>query len=340
MLPKVVISNWVHPEVLEFLAPHCRVQANNCREPWSREELLGHAGDARAMMAFMPDAVDRAFLERCPDLGIIACALKGFDNFDVEACTRRGVWVTVVPDLLTNPTAELALGHLIGLGRNMGPGDRAVRSGFAGWRPQLYGAGLEGSVVGILGAGRVGCAIARRLQGFGCAAILYNDLRPLEPGIEAELAMGRVGVDELLARSDFVVVAAPLTPHTRHLIDGRALALLKPGCRLVNISRGSVVDESAVAAALDAGTLSGYAADVFALEDWALADRPTAIPAALLANSAQTRFTPHLGSAVDRVRSEIGLQAAASIVQYLRGEQPRGAVNEPDAASSGDSGIP
>ena len=340
MLPKVVISNWVHQEVLDFLAPHCRLQANKSREPWSREALLGHAGAARAMMAFMPDAVDEAFLERCPDLGIIACALKGFDNFDVEACTRRGIWVTVVPDLLTNPTAELALGHLIGLGRNMRPGDRAVRSGFAGWRPELYGTGLEGSVVGILGAGRVGCAIARRLQGFGCAAILYNDPHPLEPGVEAELAMQRVGVDGLLARSDFVVVAAPLTPHTRHLIDGRALGLLKPGCRLVNISRGSVVDERAVAAALDGGTLSGYAADVFEMEDWALADRPAAISAALLANSEQTQFTPHLGSAVDRVRSEIGLQAAASIVQYLRGEQPRGAVNEPDAASGGDSGIP
>lgn len=329
MSPKVVVTNWVHPEVLEVLAPHCRVEANDGCEPWPEQELLARCADARAMMAFMPDRVDEAFLAACPDLGIVACALKGFDNFDVAACTRRGVWVTVVPDLLTEPTAELAVGHLIALGRNMPAGDRAVRKGFAGWRPRLYGAGLDGSVVGILGAGRVGSAIAERLQGFGCAAILYADLEALEPERESALRMRRVDFEELLGASDFLVVAAPLNRDTRHLVDAGALGRMKPGCRLVNISRGSVVDEGAVAAALEAGTLAGYGADVFELEDWALDDRPVDIPAGLLGARDKTFFTPHLGSAVDRVRVEIGLRAADAIVQYLRGERPDGAVNDP-----------
>jgi len=329
MPPKVVVTNWVHPEVLEVLAPHCRVEANAGREPWPEQELLARCADARAMMAFMPDRVDEGFLAACPDLGIVACALKGFDNFDVAACTRRGVWVTVVPDLLTEPTAELAVGHLIALGRNMLAGDRAVRGGFAGWRPRLFGAGLDGSVVGILGAGRVGCAIARRLQGFGCASILYTDVQALDPERESALAMRRVDLEDLLGASDFVVVAAPLTGDTRHLIDADALERMRPGCRLVNISRGSVVDERAVAAALEAGTLAGYAADVFELEDWALDDRPADIPTGLLRQPDRTFFTPHLGSAVDRVRVEISLRAARAILQYLRGERPDGAINDP-----------
>jgi phosphonate dehydrogenase len=329
MLPKVVVTNWVHPEVLEALAPHCRVEANEGREPWPGHELLARCTDASAMMAFMPDRVDEAFLAACPDLGIVACALKGFDNFDVAACTRRGVWVTVVPDLLTEPTAELAVGHLIALGRNMPAGDRAVRDGFAGWRPTLYGAGLDGSVVGILGAGRVGCAIAARLQGFGCAAILYTDVEALAPERESALGVRRADFAELLGASDFLVIAAPLTRATRHLVDADALGRMKPGCRLVNISRGSVVDERAVAAALEAGTLAGYAADVFELEDWALGDRPADIPAGLLEERDKTFFTPHLGSAVDRIRVAISLRAAHAILQYLRGERPDGAINEP-----------
>ena len=331
MPPKVVVTNWVHPEVLEVLAPHCRVEANAGREPWPEAELLARCADASAMMAFMPDRVDEAFLAACPNLGLIACALKGFDNFDVAACTRRGIWVTVVPDLLTEPTAELAVGHLIGLGRHMPAGDRSVRGGFAGWRPLLYGAGLQGSVVGILGAGRVGCAIAARLGGFDCAALLYTDVEALDPVRESALGMRRVDFEELLGASDFLVVAAPLTSDTRHLVDADALGRIKPGSRLVNISRGSVVDERAVAAALESGVLAGYAADVFELEDWALDDRPAEIPAGLLEARDRTFFTPHLGSAVERVRVEIGLRAANAIVQHLRGERPDGAVNDPTA---------
>src|SRR5205085_9552568 len=121
--------------------------------------------NAEAIMAFMPDRLDADLLDACPRLRIVAGALKGYDNFDHAACTKRGVWLTIVPDLLTVPTAELTIGLMIAVGRNILPGDRLVRTGtFRGWRAQLYGTGLEGSTVGIIGMGAVGRAIAERLR--------------------------------------------------------------------------------------------------------------------------------------------------------------------------------
>ena len=329
--PRVAISIRVHRQVLDRLRPRCDIIGNRTPEPWTHEELIANACHAHALLAFMPDRVDDAMLKRCLDLGIVACALKGYDNFDIEACTHRGVWVTVVPDLLTAPTAELAVGLLIALARNVGAGDRFVRSGaFQGWRPALYGAGLHGSTVGILGAGRVGIAVAERLHGFRCARILCVDPQPLDARTRVRLDLEPVSLGELLEMSDFIVCAAPLTPETRYSLDAEALRRIRPGCRLVNIGRGSVVDEKAVAAAIAGGRLGGYAADVFELEDHARSDRPHSIPETLLSDRDRTVFTPHLGSAVAGVRLEIELRAAHSILQYLDGEVPDGALNRPD----------
>jgi phosphonate dehydrogenase len=324
---KIVVTNWVHDDVLDLLRPHGAVVANATRAPWPREAVLRHAADADAVLAFMTDHIDAAFLAACPRLKIAACALKGYDNFDVDACTARGVWVTISPDLLTAPTAELAVGLTIALGRLLLEGDDHVRSGdFQGWRAELYGAGLDGSTVGIAGMGKVGQAIARRLAGFG-PRLLYAD--PHESDDAARLGAVRVDWDTLLRESDFLILAVPLTADSFHRLDASALARVKPTCRLVNAGRGSVVDEQAVAAALAADRLGGYAADVFELEDWARADRPRDVPAALRADRARTVFTPHLGSAVDRVRREIARAAALDIVAVLAGRAPPNAINRP-----------
>jgi phosphonate dehydrogenase len=323
----IVITHWVHPEVVDLLSPHGKVILNPSRETLPPGELMERMRNAHAMMAFMPDSVDDAFLEQCPRLKVIGAALKGYDNFDVAACTRRGVWFTIVPDLLTIPTAELAVGLLLALARNIGPGDRWVRSGqFQGWRPMFYGCGLPGTTVGILGMGRVGQTIARRLSGFD-AEVIYHDPRALEENQEKALGIRPVTMEEFLSRSDYVICATPLNEDTRHLINGRTIGAMRHGSRLINIGRGSTVDERAVAAALENGHLAGYAADVFEMEDWALADRPRSIDPALLANKDKTIFTPHLGSAVEDVRREIALEAAGNIIQALQGKQPEGAVN-------------
>ncbi len=330
MKPKVVITQWVHLEVIEMLGQEFEVVPNQTRETLPRAEILDRAKDAIGLMAFMPDYVDEAFLEACPNLKVIGAALKGYDNFKVEACTRRGVWLTIVPDLLSVPTAELALALLLGLTRRLREGDRFIRSGnFQGWRPILYGTGLTGKTLGIIGMGAVGLALAQRLQGFEMK-LLYSDLRLLTAEQEARLEVQPVSFEELLAQSDIVVPLVHLTTETLHLFNEETISKMKRGAILLNVGRGSIVDEAAVAAALDSGQLAGYAADVFEMEDWARVDRPYQIHPFLLANETQTFFTPHLGSAVDEVRREIALEAARNICQALKGEVPQGAVNRPD----------
>lgn len=319
MARKTLVTNWVHPEVLDLLSTRGPVEANTTREPWPRDELLRRARDADAMLAFMTDHVDAAFLDACPDLEIVACALKGADNFDREACRARGVAVTIVPDLLTAPTAELAVGLMITLGRNLLAGDRLVRDRpFAGWRPVLYGMGLDGAEVGIVGMGAVGQAIAHRLRPFRCR-LSYCDAQPLSPAAEDAQGLLRRDLADIIARSDYLVLALPLTEASRHLIDAAALAAMKPGALLINPARGSLVDEAAVADALEAGRLGGYAADVFETEDWARADRPAGIAPRLLAHP-RTVLTPHIGSAVDSVRRDIAFAAARDILRHLDGQ--------------------
>ena len=331
MKPKIVVTHWIHPEAMELLADVGEVIPNTTRERLPHAEIIARARDADAIMTFMPDAVDEKFIAACPRLKVVGCALKGYDNYDVAACTRRGVWITNVPDLLTIPTAELTIGLLIGIARHVLAGDTFVRSGqFNGWRPTLYGDALAGKTLGIVGMGAVGQAIAQRLQGYEMR-LLYTDLRALAPEREAALRLARVPLDELLAASDYVVPMVPYRPETQHLIDARAIARMKQGAFLLNTCRGSVVDEEAVADALASRKLAGYAADVFEMEEWARPDRPRSIPARLLADTARTLFTPHIGSAVDEVRLAIEIEAATNIVQALRGETPRGALNRPSA---------
>ena len=299
---QVVATHRLHDDVREMLESAGRV-------------VVGDPGpDTDALIVFMTDRVDEALLERCPRLRIVAGALKGGDNIDMAACARRGIPVTVVPDLLTAPTAELAVALLLALSRNVLAGDEFVRSGdFDGWRPELYGAGLDRSLVGVVGMGEVGRAIAHRIAPFGCEIIGYDPVDPESTPLR-----------ELLAESDFVVLAAPLTATNRHFVDPFSM---KRGARLINIGRGSVVSEASVAEALAQRHLAGYAADVFELEDRSLADRPHTIPPELLAMRDRTVFTPHLGSAVVRVRREIERAAARSVLAVLRGETPHGVVN-------------
>jgi len=263
----------------------------------------------------MPDSLDAAFLDQCPHLKIVAAALKGFDNFDVEACKRRGIWFTNVPDLLSEPTAELALALLLGLARHVLPGDEHVRSrNFKGWRPSLYGRSLASATVGLIGCGAVGRAFERLISGFQCHVICHD----LEPG--------SMPLERVAAQSDFLLPLLPLTPKTTHLINHSFLANMKRGAYLINVGRGSVVDEEAVADALESGQLAGYAADVFEMEDWARSDRRTTISPRLLQIRERTLFTPHLGSATGAARLAIERRAALNVIDALSGSRPADAI--------------
>jgi phosphonate dehydrogenase len=277
-------------------------------------------------MVFMPDYVDRQFLLSAPRLQIIAAALKGYDNIDVEACTALGVWLSIVPDLLTAPTAELTIGLIIGLARHLIAADRYVRSGaFSGWTANFYGLSIENSTIGVIGMGAVGRAVAQRLKGFGCR-LLYCDERPAGPNHPPPHSERRT-LDKLLAESDIVVLCAPLNRHSHHMIDEAKLGLLRPHTLLVNPARGSLVDESAVAEALWNGRLGGYAADAFELEDLSRHDRPLAIPRRLLAHP-NTLFGSHIGSATTAARKAIEARASENILDVFEGRRPRDAVND------------
>ena len=317
----IVVTQRIHNEVLARLSKYGQVEMNQRHEPWTLIELSERLRNADAMMGFMTDRVDDALLEQAPALRIIACALKGFDSYDVAACTRRGIWISNVPDLLTEPTAELAIGLAISLARHVRHGDAYVRAKrFHGWRPQLYGTGLSGSTVAVVGLGKVGKAIIDRLAGFGCKRIL---------GVDPEAIDSRAmptAIDEAISLADYVFLAVPLQPATRHLLGDEQLALAKPGVLIINVGRGSVVREQAIISALRAGKIGGYAADVFEFEDWLLVDRPTTIDSALL-DEPNTLFTPHLGSAVTAARLAIEHRAADNIIDVLEGRQPTDALN-------------
>jgi phosphonate dehydrogenase len=324
---KIVVTNRVFPETRALLEAHAQLVVNQDETPWSPERLHEHCRDAFGLMAFMTDSIDADFLAACPQLRVIGAALKGYDNIDVEACTRAGVTVTIVPDLLTVPTAELAIGLMLSLGRNILGGDTAIRKGgFAGWRPTLYGAGLDGATVGILGFGLVGQAIAERLVPFRCR-ILAADAATQSEGDSSHIAFA--DMESVIAEADWLVLALPLTDATKHIIGRAAIARMKPGSRIVNPARGSLVDEAAIADALETGHLAGYAADVFECEDWARDGRPGEIEPRLLGNAARTVLTPHIGSAVVDVRRNIELSAARGIIDVLAGRAPAHAVNTP-----------
>jgi phosphonate dehydrogenase len=311
----VVIAQPVHADAVAELASRCEVRCD--------PDQVG-SPDVEALLVTMADRVDRGMLERYPRLRVVSGALKGPDNIDVDECTRRGVLVTVEPHLLTEPTAELAVALLLAVARRVREGDALVRNGdFTGWRPQLYGLGLTGTAVGIVGMGAVGRSVAMRLRPFGCK-LSYTD-----PGVPAIAGLTAMPLDELLASSLAVVMAVPLTPHTRGLLDERRLSLMPTGSMLINIGRGSTVDETAVGHHLETGHLAGYGADVFEVEDRFAGQ--TTIPRALLEHP-RSVFAPHLGSAIESVRREIELRAALRITAVLDGRRPAGAINLAEGA--------
>ncbi|HYW56086.1 MAG TPA: NAD(P)-dependent oxidoreductase [Polaromonas sp.] len=322
--PKILVTQRIHEEVQRRLSVHGDLDMNDSPDPWPRAEIIRRAASATAIMGFMTDQVDTDLLHAAPDLEVVACALKGYDNYDVDACTQSGVWLSIVPDLLTEPTAELAIGLAIGLARHVRQGDAYMRTGdFAGWRTHFYGTGLHGSVAAVVGLGQVGSAIIQRLQGFGCARILGVDPGAVLEGVEAS------SLDVAMRQADYLFVAAPLTASSHHLVSDTQLGHARAGQLIINVGRGSVVDEGAVLRALQAGCIGGYAADVFGCEDWQLPGRPRCVSPDLLALD-NTLFTPHIGSAVRAVRLAIEQSAADNIIAVLMGKTPPNAINAPE----------
>lgn len=279
-----------------------------------RGELLRHLPGAHAVLTILTDRMDREAIEAGGSLRIIANCAVGYDNIDIGTARERGIVVTNTPDVLTEATADLTWALILAASRRIVPADRYVREGrFTTWLPGLFlGSDLSGKTLGVVGAGRIGRAVARRASGFGMG-ILYADPRPVQPSDERALAARRVSLEELLEESDIVTIHVPLSPGTRHLIAGPQLGRMKPGAYLVNTSRGPVVDEEALVKALEAGRIAGAGLDVY--------EEEPKVHRGLLGRE-DVVLLPHIGSATVETRERMAELAARNVAAVLRGEKP------------------
>jgi glyoxylate reductase len=288
-----------------------------------RDELLRRVAGKAGAVTLLTEKVDAEFLEAAgPDLMIVANYAVGFDNIDVEACTRRGVLATNTPEVLTDTTADTAWALLMAAGRRVAEGDRFLRSRQPWiWGPEMMlGQDVHHKVLGIVGFGRIGQAVARRARGFGMRVVYYDTYRP-PAGVERELGAEFREFDDLLAEADFISIHVALTPETRHLFGAEQFRKMKPTAVIVNTSRGPVIDESALVEALKAGDIFAAGLDVFENE-------PEVHPELLQRDSAVV--IPHLGSATVDTRDAMGLLAAENLITALEGRRPPTLLN-PDA---------
>ncbi len=309
MKPRLLITRQVFDEVIEHLTPHFEIQSNQADEEWSRAELLARVADKDALFVVTSDRVDAELLAAAPRLRIVATGSVGFNHIDLAACAARGIVVSNTPDVLNEATADMAWALLMAAARRVCESEHWLRAGqWKRWAfDQFLGADVWRSTIGIIGMGRIGSAVARRARGFDMRILYCN--RSAAPN-EAELGAQRVSLDELLAQADHVVLVVPYSPATHHLIGAEQLARMKPTATLINIARGGVVDDAALAQALRAGRPAAAGLDVFENE-------PALNPALLeLPNVA---LTPHIGSATRSSRVCMAMLAAENLVAFAQG---------------------
>ena len=319
MKPRVFATHGLFAPARALLEAHCEVDYWTGQQRPPREELLRHVADKDALICLLTEKVNDELLDRAPKLRIAATVSVGYDNIDVVACTRRKIVATHTPGVLDDTTADFAFALLMAIARRIVEGDVWMRSGtWPGWNlDQLCGADVSGKTLGIIGFGRIGRAMAKRAQGFDMR-ILYTDAMRAAPEVERELHAEYVDRDRLLAAADFVSVHVPLLPETRRLINAETLGKMKPGSYLINTSRGPVVDEAALVAALEAKKIAGAALDVFENE-------PKAHPA--LVTRKDVILTPHIASASVETRTKMAVIAVENVIALFDGRRPPNALN-------------
>ena len=293
------------------------VRANPDDRVLSPEELRAEVAGCEGVLCLLTDTIDASVLEAAKGCRIFANLAVGFNNVDVAAATRLGIAVTNTPGVLTEATADLTWALILGIARRVAEGDQEMRAGrFSGWGPlYMLGGDVTGKTLGIVGPGRIATAVARRAQGFDMP-LLYQGRRP-NPELDA-MGARNVSLDELLSSSDFVSLHVPLTPETRHLIDAKALAKMKPSGYLINTVRGPVVDEAALVSALQSNQIAGAGLDVYE-------DEPRMAKG--LAECQNALLLPHLGSATHATRAAMSRIAGENLVAALQGTRPPNLLN-------------
>ncbi|MBP7565121.1 MAG: D-glycerate dehydrogenase [Burkholderiaceae bacterium] len=318
--PRILIARDVFPETVERLSQHFDVETNPGVGPFARDELIARLQGKAGVFTTGSEQINADVLAACPDLKICANMAVGYNNFDVAAMTARGVLATNAPDVLTETTADFGFALLMATARRLTESEHYLRAGkWNSWSYDMFaGSDIHGSTMGIIGMGRIGQGIARRgAHGFGMKVIYHNRSR-LSPALEAECKATYVAKDELLRTADHVVLVLPFTPENRHTIGEAELRLMKPTATLVNIARGGIVDDAALARALAARQISAAGLDVFEGEPKVHPD--------LLALS-NVVLTPHIASATIPTRLAMATLAADNLIGYLVHGKPLTPIN-------------
>jgi glyoxylate reductase len=317
--PKILSTRPLFPEAREILDRHFEVDYGKPGERMSRAELLKRVADKEGLIGMLNEKVDEELLTAAPKLRIVATVSVGFDNIDLAACTKHKVVATNTPGVLDDTTADFAWTLLMAIARRLIEGDEWMRSGtWPGWDlDQLLGGDVWGKTLGVIGFGRIGRGVARRSQGFQMR-VLYSDAVRAPADVEKELHAEFVDRDRLFRESDFISLHVPLLPDTRHLICKENLDKMKPTAYLINTSRGPVVDEAALAEALERKKIAGAALDVYEAE-------PKANPALL--KRKDVILTPHIASASVETRTKMTVMTANNLVAFFEGKRPPNALN-------------
>lgn len=318
-LPKAYVTRRIQDAGLGLLPGRVEFEVWEKTVPVDREVLLEKASQVQGLLCTLSDRIDEELLARCPGLKVVSNYAVGYDNIDVEAATRRGVLVTNTPDVLTNATADIAFTLILASARRVVEANEFLRSGdWVTWHPDLLlGQDVSESVLGIVGMGKIGRAVAKRAAGFSMKILFFN--RSPRPDMEKELGARQVSLDELLRESDFVSLHCPLSAETKGLIGERELRMMKKSAILINTSRGPVVNQKALYRACSEQWIWGAGLDVFEKE-------PVPLDEPLLSLKNVTTI-PHLGSATIKAREGMARKAAENLLAALEGRKPADLVN-------------
>ena len=319
-LPKILVTRAVFPEVIARLEQYFDVQSNPDDETWSKTQLIDKLRGKVGVFTSGSDPIDTEVLDACPQLKICANMAVGYNNFALDAMTARGVLGTNTPDVLTETTADFGFALLMATARRMAESESYLRAGkWTQWRYDMFaGSDIHGSTLGILGMGRIGQGIARRgAHGFGMKVIYHNRSR-LDTSTEAQCKARFVSKDELLRLADHLVLVLPYCAQSHHAIGAAELALMKPTATLVNIARGGIVDDAALALALRNNTIAAAGLDVFEGEPQVHPDLLT-VPNVVL--------TPHIASASVPTRLAMANLAADNLIGFLIHNKPLTPLN-------------
>jgi len=316
----ILVARAVFPSVIARLAEHFELETNQADVLWRQDELIRQLAGKDGVFTTSSENINAQVLAACPQLRIAASMAVGYNNFDLAAMTAAGVLATNAPDVLTETTADMGFALLMATARRVSEGEAFLRSGqWRAWRhDMLLGCDVYGATLGILGMGRIGRAIARRgALGFGMRVIYHNRSR-LDGALEAESSARYVSKETVFCEADHVMVVLPYTAENHHVVGASDIALMKPTATLVNIGRGGLVDEDALASALAAHRILGAGLDVFEGE-------PQVNPALLALKNVV--LTPHIGSATAPTREAMANLAADNLIGYLLHGQPRTPLN-------------